>query len=555
MGVTLPAALGDRPALPSLIVTLGVATVLTTGLAIVIGLLGPYLLALVGSTLLAAGVYAFDQTSDRIVGIGSVAYVLGVVLVIGAFGTVAPAVIAGLSRSAHPIESFVGISPVAFLTAVAVGFTFLGLSLFDDVTSDRLLSAIFGAGYAGSCLLGLAGFLWGIEQLLTHIPTLIRSPAIRSFLRTGGLLGVWFVVLLEVVLAMVLLSHLRRSLQSAGGWRVRTDEPRIDLDRGVEPAGTDDTSDRETDQDQDQDRETDPGPDSDPDDAGRLVDLGVLVGGAKIVIAAIVSIGFVVYPMLVWRGFVPPSVQGVIEAAIRTASFHFLLLAVSAAAIGARICLVVVRWGRVSTPGDILHDNGELLGPTFLAVTIIPLAPTVVAAGGAVLPRGPAGVLARAASQVGAGVVVLGSLGVATVASIAFLVAATVPLFLRLVPDGARGQSIGSVCLLLATFAAALNDAPMGLVFGGVAATVFTWDVGENATSLARQMDSNASTLRGESIKICSSGVVATLAVGLTYLVSSTPRFLAAGVTPAQLLVALLLSVAATIGFLLLLRR
>lgn len=78
-----------------------------------------------------------------------------------------------------------------------------------------------------------------------------------------------------------------------------------------------------------------------------------------------------------------------------------------------------------------------------------------------------------------------------------------------------RSLAVGGASLFAATAVGAMADLPSPAVFAGVAATLFVWDVGENALSTRRAIGAGVDTRETELVHATGSGLVALVGVGL----------------------------------------
>lgn len=533
--MTLGTPYMDRPAALSFGIVLLVGTGVGASLALVAGLVGPFLLSLVAAACLTGSVYAFNKGADQIVALGSIALVFGMVIFTATVGIVAQTTFATLGTTENLIGLITAVSPFVLIAALAFGVIFLGLSIVIDVNIYTLGPAISGAGYVGVYLFGLAGLLWGSNALAEHLISITQFSEVVSFINTSSLGSLWIVLLFEIGFSSILLYLLWKELPSR--WVAQSTEKNwIDISR----------------QSSDVDERKATGRDVSSEGKIDTHPLKQII----IWLLAFVSLSIAaVYPLLVVEGYIPTFVERGINVIIRTPLFHILLFSLSVCAIIGILIVDVHQRARYETPKNIIYNNGHIVGPIILAIIIVPIASNIVDSTARALPSSLRRILTQFTAEVGSAVFLLGLFGGVTLLSIGIWLISAGLMYFRLIPSKAAGLAIGSGCLLIATFAAALTGAPPVLVFGGVAATILIWDIGENAVFLDQQVDPEAKTHRGELIHICSSFVVATLAIGIAYLVSYAPRVLSYAVTPVQLLVALILSVTATIGFLVLLRR
>lgn len=241
----------------------------------------------------------------------------------------------------------------------------------------------------------------------------------------------------------------------------------------------------------------------------------------------------------------------------RVHTLHWLGLFGLGALVVLRLCTAL--WNRVVATAQRRAAFLSTLGYVLVLTVVVlatPLVPDVVEP-----------MLDRLASQYSAVValsalyralgppatVLLGSyLGVVVIVFLLYSVAVLETV--RIVPDGVSGVALGCAHLSAGAILAGLAGAPALAVFGGLAGTLYVWDVGQYATELGSRLGRSAETKRAELSHAVGSISGLGLAVGLPYAgYRLTSTYTLAGSRP-QLVLGLFLSLGGTLALLFSLR-
>lgn len=123
------------------------------------------------------------------------------------------------------------------------------------------------------------------------------------------------------------------------------------------------------------------------------------------------------------------------------------------------------------------------------------------------------------------------------------------------IPDRAAGFAIGATLLFLASVGAAPLDAPSIVTFGGVAAALITWDLGETAVDIGSHLGTEATTRRAEVVHATGTLGVGTAGVVLAVIGVHVVGPLTPPGTGGQAVAALGLSLVALLAFVVALDR
>lgn len=198
---------------------------------------------------------------------------------------------------------------------------------------------------------------------------------------------------------------------------------------------------------------------------------------------------------------------------------------------------VVTSWASIDPPRVLANAAGG-------AVAALVVGAVTLVVPGMVTDTLLVGGVRDIAAIYGPGFVLLGSLTVLLLLLPIGLIGATTAISsVRMASMQTSGFLMASVAVLLGTVVAATQGVPALLVFAGVAVTILTWELGEQATYLGSQLGARVETRETEVVHAIGSLAVGGVGIGLASLVGYLvgPINLAVGSGRAYLALALAL--------------